>query len=374
MIKNYIFLEGKWFSGRRPMRAQAIYRSRVLDLLSGEAKHVPYQVALDEWLSFGFSERLGVARFAHLFYELGSLFVHIESVGENELLAIFVDYETIEEIEVVEQSLKFKLIQAPDYSTYEAAFKQGYEHLLKGDCYQFNLTYPYLYHCDGPARALKFIGALKSASGYAHAADFDLLKLSIFSNSPESLFEREGTQTLVTRPIKGTVPSGQENLLRLQGSRKDLAELDMITDLLRNDLNRIDRPTAKVRARHEVMEVPGLYHQYSEVELTLEREVPMSQVIRSLFPSGSVTGAPKKRSMEILSTLESVPRRIYCGTTLFCFGETVRASVNIRTALFDHCSLDLEYHAGGGCTLLSEAQGEFGEMSSKVQSFFSNLR
>lgn len=374
MIKNYIFLDGKWFSGHRPVRAHGIYRSRVLDLLSGEVKVASYLDSLDEWLSFGFSERLKQARFAHLFYELGTLLVSNESVADDELLAIFVDYETIEALEVGAQPLSFKLVEAPEYSLYECAFNRGYEHLLKGDCYQFNLTYPYLYHCERPVDALQFIGALKSSSAYAHAADFDLLKLSIFSNSPESLFEREGKQTLVTKPIKGTVPSGQENLQRLKGSRKDLAELDMITDLLRNDLNRIDRPTAKVRARHEVMEVPGLYHQYSEVELTFEREVSMSQVVRSLFPSGSVTGAPKKRSMEILRQLEQAPRRIYCGTTLFCFGETVRASVNIRTALYDHSSMKLEYHAGGGCTLLSKAQDEFAEMNSKVRSFFSNLR
>lgn len=374
-MKSFIYLNGEWFQGVGVVRAHAVYLNHQIDLLTGKKTlDRSLESVLTEWLGFSFSEKCSRPIFAYLFYELGHIFESSSKLSDQTLLAVFIEYEKLISYRVENsRELYFENIYSPDFASYEQAFNKGYDHLLKGNCYQFNLTYPFIYKSEGELRSADFLGALKSASPYAHACDLEELGISIFSNSPESLFEREGEHTLVTRPIKGTLAKGQGSAEALSMSTKDMAELDMITDLLRNDLNRIERASAKVRARHKLLEVPGLYHQYSEVALDVRKGLELKKIVTSLFPSGSVTGAPKKRVMEILADLEETPRGIYCGSTLFALEGTLRASVNIRTALYDHKEKKLEYHAGGGCTLLSSAANEYEEMKAKVASFFTNL-
>ena len=148
----------------------------------------------------------------------------------------------------------------------------------------------------------------------------------------------------------------------------------MITDLLKNDLNRLDTPSAEVRKLRAPLLVPGLLHQYSLISLKLKNEISVSTTMRALFPGGSITGAPKKRVMGIIADVERYNRGIYCGSTLLCIGNNKVANINIRTASINIEERIWRYGAGGGITLLSRPVDEFKEMEDKVSSFLKLLK
>jgi anthranilate/para-aminobenzoate synthase component I len=148
----------------------------------------------------------------------------------------------------------------------------------------------------------------------------------------------------------------------------------MITDLLKNDLNSLDRPEAKVHKLRAPLLVPGLLHQYSLISVKLSGQISLRKILHSLFPGGSITGAPKLRVMDIIDEVERYPRGIYCGSTLLLYKDQRVASINIRTACINVSERMWRYGAGGGVTLLSKAVDEFKEMESKVDSFLRLLK
>ncbi len=196
------------------------------------------------------------------------------------------------------------------------------------------------------------------------------------SNSPECLFQYEKNH-IITMPIKGTLKRGEDwkkSWKEMLASAKEESELLMITDLLKNDLNRLDQPTAEVKKLRAPLLVPGLLHQYSLISLKLKNKVSLAQTIFALFPGGSITGAPKKRVMEIIQDVERYQRGIYCGSTILCYGPKKVANINIRTATLNVSERIWRYAAGGGITLLSKNSDEFKEMESKVSSFLTLIK
>ena len=143
----------------------------------------------------------------------------------------------------------------------------------------------------------------------------------------------------------------------------------MITDLLRNDLNNIELPVAKVIKKKAPLLAPGILHQMSLLQVDVSSSVSLGQIVQALFPGGSITGAPKKRVLQILHKLEESPRGIYCGSTILMYRGRCDASINIRTAFIDFEQGELIYGAGGGITLLSDPRDEFQEMLVKKDSF-----
>ena len=233
-----------------------------------------------------------------------------------------------------------------------------------------NLLFSYLKQCQSPSAFSMFtyLGPIGEA---------------IWSNSPESLFQLrnndEKNYRLQTLPIKGTVPledysSKAEAWRVLKSSVKNQAELYMIIDLLRNDFNKIDLPNAKVVHKKVPLLVPGLIHQMSRIEIDVSKDISFERIFNSLFPGGSITGAPKKSVMKILRNLESRSRGVYCGSTILASGGKVDTSINIRTAQIDLKGRELTYGAGGGITVLSELKEEYKEMQDKVNSFLEPLR
>ena len=179
-------------------------------------------------------------------------------------------------------------------------------------------------------------------------------------------------------PIKGTLRRDSKSVAKLWqqmlDDKKEEGELLMITDLLKNDLNRLDTPSAKVRKLRAPLLVPGLMHQYSLISLKLKNEISLADTMKALFPGGSITGAPKKRVMEIIDDLERYKRGVYCGSTLLCYGNKKVASINIRTASINIEERMWRYGAGGGITLLSRPVDEFKEMEDRVSSFLKLLK
>ncbi|MBT3585011.1 MAG: chorismate-binding protein [Halobacteriovoraceae bacterium] len=361
-----------------PRTAFAFYPGHKLNLLT--EKKEPFSAAelLRHFDSIDLENDL---RVTHLTYELGSQFYNFP-LDPDCLLAIDIEY-TEEEPYLIEpfyQEGYVSSLESPSYDRYQRAFNKGYHELVEGNCYQFNLTFQTNLGLGGKWDAEQLAACLwedpKRRSAYAHLTYLPIWNKTLLSNSPECLFQMQQSQkdiekwNLWAMPIKGTWPLEEQlTLQELEEDHKNRGELDMITDLLRNDLNKIDIPCAKVIVRRDLLKVPGLLHQYSLVALKLSKKVSLSKIISAIFPGGSITGAPKKNVIKILRELENRERRFYCGSTLLTRGGRLAASINIRTAEVDLERFSLNYQSGGGITLLSQVDDEFDEMQAKSESF-----
>jgi len=155
----------------------------------------------------------------------------------------------------------------------------------------------------------------------------------------------------------------------------ELPEVEVIKQSLNKKIKEKKVKKVIVRNRNLRKKVPliapGIMHQMSLIEIELSPDVSLSKIIDSLFPGGSITGAPKRRVMEIINRLENRARGAYCGSTILSIGNRIDCSINIRTAEIDLSRKELTYGAGGGITVLSEPRGEYEEMLLKLESFYS---
>lgn len=259
---------------------------------------------------------------------------------------------------------------------YDEAIARIREHIAAGDTYQVNHTLRLRSTVQGDERGL--YRDLCYAQRGAHAAYLNAGRYRILSASPELFFRLDGDR-LTTRPMKGTAPRGrffaedEEIREHLTASVKDRAENAMIVDLLRNDLGRISRTGSVVWTKvFEPERFETVWQLTSTVSSELEPGTSLPDVFRALFPSGSITGAPKVRTMGIIAELEDSPRGVYCGAVGFLAPATAgppMASFNvaIRTVVVDAETHVAEYGVGGGITHDSSAAGEFDEAVAKAR-------
>lgn len=364
-------------------KAIAYYRHHAIDLLTGKK----FSYDFEEWILLNQAKLLNTSldspRVIHLFYELGFLIEkEFHLLNTDVLLVIDIQFSHYKKITPQAfQNIQMESLNYPNLEDYKRSFKNGYQELLKGNCYQFNLTYPYLYSFDKRLRADDFIFSLwrdeASRGAYGSATYIPFFKKLFLSNSPECLFQLKG-KILSTMPIKGTLNRIDSEDWKplwksLSNDKKNQAELYMITDLLRNDLSRIEFPRAQVVKKKYPKLVPGLLHQYSQIDVELSSSVNLWMVIEKIFPGGSITGAPKKRAIKLINMLEKRERGFYCGSTLILYKEMKSASINIRSSVVDFANFTLLYQAGGGITLLSDAEDEYREMTYKHDSFIRTL-
>lgn len=248
------------------------------------------------------------------------------------------------------------------------------EHIRQGDIYQCNLTVRLNSRVHGDAMELYADLVLNQRTRYG--AYLDLGDQVILSASPELFFDWQGNR-LTTRPMKGTAARGRtlaedrQRLLALTGSEKERAENVIVVDLLRNDVGRVstvgsvDVPALCVPERYETV-----WQLTSDVTGTVLPGAGLTDVFRALFPSGSVTGAPKRRAMEIIASLEATPRGVYCGAVGYVAppGSALRArfSVAIRTLTLDRSTGEAVYGTGSGITWASEPEAELAEVRAKA--------
>ena len=264
----------------------------------------------------------------------------------------------------------------PDWSDrdHHRAVDRVRAHIAAGDTYQVNLTDRLRAHIPGDPLAL--YAQLARAQAGAHNASLDLGSHSILSASPELFLDWDG-DLLRTRPMKGTAARGRtpEDDLRqgeqLRASPKERAENLMIVDLLRNDLSRVARVgSVDVPGLFVLEEYPTVWQLTSEITARTADGVGLVDVFRALFPCGSVTGAPKQASMQVIRDLETGPRGVYCGAIGLVGppGAPFRArfSVAIRTVVVDRATGAAVYGAGGAITWGSDAAAERAELLAKA--------
>jgi para-aminobenzoate synthetase component 1 len=247
---------------------------------------------------------------------------------------------------------------------YRTAIARIQAYLRAGDVYQVNLTQPFRTRLAGPAWAL--YTRLASQHPAAYAAYVDLGDAEIVANSPELFLRRRG-DLVETRPIKGTRPRATDPVrdaalaAELVADAKERAEHVMIVDLERNDLGRVAM-TGSVRVTHHaVLEShPTVHHLVSRVTARLRPDVGWRDLLAATFPGGSITGAPKRRAMEIIAELEPEPRGFYTGAIgLVDARGHCELGLPIRTAVVRDGVL--AYHAGGGIVVDSDADRELDE-------------
>jgi para-aminobenzoate synthetase/4-amino-4-deoxychorismate lyase len=259
---------------------------------------------------------------------------------------------------------------------YAARFARLQQEIRDGETYQANYTVPF--ECafapvseDGD-RA--WFAELAAAQAGGFCAWLDLGRHRMLSLSPELFFRLDGREALA-RPMKGTAPRGsppaQDAALRaaLAVSPKDRAENVMIVDLLRSDLGRVARPgSVRVARLFHVEAYPTLFQMTSDVRATLKDGAGLPEVLGALFPCGSVTGAPKVRTMQILRDVEPHPRGLYCGAIgLIQPGGDAVFSVPIRTVALDRATGLARFGVGGGVTHDSEVGSEYAECLTKMR-------
>jgi len=259
---------------------------------------------------------------------------------------------------------------------YVSAIERTREYIRQGDIYQVNISQRFIFPFQG-SDYLLFLKLFERnpASFYAflNCGDFNVL-----STSPERFIYREKNY-VETRPIKGTKPRGKnsqedEQMRReLIESTKEEAELSMIVDLLRNDIGKVCVPgTVKVREHKRVEEYENVFHLVSIVEGQLEDGCSHMELLKAVFPGGSITGCPKIRSMEIIEELETVKRGIYTGAIGYVsFHDTMDLSIVIRTAV--HYKDNLYLSVGGGIVYRSEPESEYMETIHKGETFLKVL-
>ncbi|KAA3614016.1 MAG: aminodeoxychorismate synthase component I [Calditrichaeota bacterium] len=239
-------------------------------------------------------------------------------------------------------------------------------YIAVGDTYQVNYTFRLNGNFSGDIPSFyQYISRNQKAE---FCALIQMDQHSIVSASPE-LFFRWEDGILETRPMKGTAPRGRNNFedkknsQNLTTSTKEKAENVMIVDLLRNDMNRISSPgTVHVAKLFEVEKYETVLQMTSTVRSELPRETAFSDIFKALFPCGSITGAPKIRTMEIIKNLENSARGIYTGTIGFYSpGPEAVFSVAIRTALVNHYKKSIQVGIGSGITIGSNARDEWDE-------------
>jgi para-aminobenzoate synthetase / 4-amino-4-deoxychorismate lyase len=246
--------------------------------------------------------------------------------------------------------------------------------IAAGDTYQCNLTVRMAGRLHGDPFGLYRDLALGQRG--AHNAFLDLGRFAVASASPELFFERRGDQVLL-RPMKGTARRGrhlrEDEVLarRLHGSAKERAENVMIVDLLRNDVSRVaETGSVAVPALFTVERYETVLQLTSDVTARLRPGTGLVELFRALFPCGSVTGAPKASSMDVIRSLEPSPRGVYCGA-IGLVGPPdapvrARFTVAIRTAVVDTATGEAVYGTGGGITWDSEPAAEHAEVLAKA--------
>jgi para-aminobenzoate synthetase component I len=274
------------------------------------------------------------------------------------------------EVRTLEGDVVFK--SSLDHDAFVSLVKRAKDYIRAGDIYQVNLAQRL--ESSSTSTGWEIFRALIAISpapfsGYLDAGDFQ-----IASSSPE-MFLRLSGRHAQTRPIKGTRPRSSDPTrdaqlsYELQTSAKELSELVMITDLMRNDLGRVcEFGSVQVPELVRLERYPHVQHLVSTVEGRLRPGVTHFDAFAKCFPGGSITGAPKIRAMEIIDELEPITRGPYTGCMGYLgFNRESQLNILIRSAV---CKADKVYfHAGAGIVADSDPEAEYEETMAKAAGF-----
>lgn len=296
-------------------------------------------------------------KFCFAFHERLHVFLH----GENRWIN---PPEEFERATPTAEPLRIEFRPQVDRMRFLDMVRRAKDWIAAGDIYQVCLSHPFF--APPSRRAWDFHEALRRFSPAPYSAYLDSGDAQIVSASPECFLQMSGRRIL-TRPIKGTRPrkadpqSDRLSSQELKASAKEAAELVMITDLERNDLGQVcEFGSVTVPELLNLETYEQVFHLVSTVEGRLRAGVSHLEALRACFPGGSISGAPKKRAMEIIAALEPFPRGLYTGAIgYFGFNGESHFSMAIRTAVFEPGRA--HFHVGAGIVADSDEESEWHE-------------
>jgi len=310
-------------------------------------------------------------------YEAAPAFEEKLAVHKAPLLGEYLLYFTVHDrVETSPIPLTYEEVDLParwqeetSAENYEEAIAQIHHHLRQGDTYQVNYTVQLKQDLSANPFVIYNRMVVEQEAGYNAYVEHD--EMAVISMSPELFFEQNDRE-LTTRPMKGTTQRGvtdQEDLAQaswLEQDPKNRSENMMIVDLLRNDMNRISEVGSEhVERLCQVEQYSTVWQMTSTIKSQLRPDVDLVAIFRSLFPCGSITGAPKIATMEIIKDLELQPRGVYCGTIGLLLPNGRRIfNVAIRTIQL-HKGQAI-YGVGGGITWDSTWESEYREVHQKA--------
>jgi para-aminobenzoate synthetase component 1 len=255
--------------------------------------------------------------------------------------------------------------------------ERAQKYIRAGDIYQVNLSQRLTAECD--FTGWEFFEKLSAVSPAPFSAFLACGEFQIASSSPEQFLRMSGSQ-IISRPIKGTRPRDADATrdaqlaYELQTSAKELSELVMITDLLRNDLGKVcEYGSVQVPELAKLEKFAQVQHLVSTIEGRLKKDVTHFAAFASCFPGGSITGAPKFRAMEIIDELEPISRGPYCGAIGYLgFNRESQLNIAIRTAI---CAAGkIHFNVGAGIVADSNPAAEYEETLAKAAGFLNALQ
>ncbi len=310
-------------------------------------------------------------------YEAAPAFEEKLAVHKLPLLGEYLLYFTVHDrVETSPIPLTYEEVDLPSKwreqtsaEDYEKAISQIHHHLRQGDTYQVNYTVQLKQDLSANPFAIYNRMVVEQEAGYNAYVEHD--EMAVISMSPELFFEQNDRE-LTTRPMKGTTKRGlaeDEDLQEaawLKQDPKNRSENMMIVDLLRNDMNRISEVgSERVERLCQVEQYSTVWQMTSTIKSQLREDVDLVAIFRSLFPCGSITGAPKIATMKIIKDLEPQPRGVYCGTIGLLLPNGRRIfNVAIRTIQL-HQGKAI-YGVGGGITWDSTWESEYREVHQKA--------
>ncbi len=264
---------------------------------------------------------------------------------------------------------------------YTATIQQLLHHIRRGDCYEINFCQEF-YAKEVKVDALGLYNRLTAVSPNPFSSFYKLEDKYLLCASPERYMQRKGNH-IISQPIKGTfkrdlTDAEADNQLKsqLQLSKKDRSENVMIVDLVRNDLSRICKEgSVKVDELFGVYTFPQVHQMISTISGELQEDIHFADMLKASFPMGSMTGAPKRKVMELIEQYEKTKRGIYSGAVGYIRPEKdFDFNVVIRSILYNSSNAYLSYLVGGGITSQSDPEKEYEECLLKAEAMQQVLR
>lgn len=312
---------------------------------------------------FGYLLEPRLEKFLNNNYEELIKFLLIEKNELQEIQSNKICYEGLEKLIGNELIKDFRI--NTEKEEYIKNVEKIKKYIAEGDTYQVNYTIKSRFELTGNIE--KLFAQLLFTQSAKYIALINLDEKIILSTSPELFFEIEGNEITV-KPMKGTIGRGinriddEKNKNELLQSSKDQAENIMIVDLLRNDIGKIcEYDSVHVQKKYEVEDYESIFQLTSTITGKL-RNRKISEIIKNIFPSGSITGAPKLRTMEIINELENENRGIYTGSIGIFGNDFTAANVAIRTLEINKAQNTAELGIGSGIVWDSDPEKEFEEV------------
>jgi para-aminobenzoate synthetase component 1 len=303
----------------------------------------------------------------------------ILSLNKKNLIDDWVQINSLNCLETLNKS-KINLKSRGSKDDYIGKINGIKERILKGDCYEMNFCFD-MYCKNNTIDPYQTYIKLNNYTRSPMSTFLKLDNLYLMSSSPERFIKKENKK-IISQPIKGTAKRGldshedKEITNKLLSDPKELSENHMIVDLVRNDLSRIaEKGSVRVKKLNKLNTFKRVHQLISTIEANIQSNIEFSKIIEGTFPMGSMTGAPKIKSMNIIDEYESVKRGLYSGSVGYIKpNKDFDFNVIIRSIIYDRSLKEINVSVGSAITFKSDPESEYDECLIKAEPMIRSLK